>query len=93
MRIVRLTRGRLAVLDHTPAGEELLLTVPTMHPQTAPAVRTQVFELVMRRLYGEALELAQATNDEIARRTPEANELATMLAETPHRSVRGAVAA
>lgn len=68
---------------------DVLLTVPNMHPDTPPPVRVQVFELVLRRLYGEAAELATAVADEITHRSAEASRLAALMAQTPHKNARG----
>lgn len=70
-----------------------LLAVPPMHRDTPAAVRVQVFELVLRRLFGEALELAQATTDEIDHRSAAAHKLAALMAQTPHKNARGTAAA
>jgi hypothetical protein len=93
-RIVHLQNGHMAIRRVAANGEQLLLTVPALHSLTPPAVRTQVFELVIRGLFGEALDLATSTADVIERKEAERQRLAKMMAETPHRNQRGlAVAA
>ena len=69
-----------------------LLSVPPMHPATPRTVRVQVFELVLRRLWGEALELATATADDIDRRSRGLQQLNSIMAQTPHRNTRGIAA-
>lgn len=65
-----------------------LLAVPPMHPATPPPIRVQVFELVLRRLWGEALELATAAADAIERRPGETHQVAALMAQTPHKNAR-----
>lgn len=72
---------------------DVLLAVPTLHPQMTSADRSKVFELVLRRLYGEACDLAQDTADEIDRRAADLQRLAALMRATPHRNARGSVAA
>ncbi len=93
-RVRALPGQRLAirVLGATPE-QDVLLAVPGLHPQMPGPIRVQVFELVLRRLYGEACDLAQATADEIEHRAAARQRLAALMAQTPHRNARGTVAA
>lgn len=88
MNLVTLRDGRLAIRVDNP---DRLLTVPTMHPATPPAVRVQVLELVLRRLFGEALDLAVAESDAIEFRAARMGvDLAGLMSETPHHTPRRA---
>lgn len=89
MSRIRVLHGqRIAIRDG-----DVLLAVPALHPSTPRATRIQVFELVLRRLYGEACDLAQDTADEIEHRAAQRARLAALMAQTPHRNARGHAAA
>lgn len=92
-RIVKLPHGGLAVRSTTSSGEQLLLTVPPMHPMTSREARVQVFELVLRGLFGEAATIADIEREAIEFRDRGLGAVAALMAETPHRGARGAVAA
>lgn len=66
-----------------------LLAVPAMHRDTPSATRVQVFELVLRRLYGEAVDLTTSVADDLDRTTVARARLASLMAQTPHASRRG----
>lgn len=77
--------------------DDTLLSVPPMHPKTPHAIRVQVLELVLRRLYGEAHDLAMDTATAIIRDArkrdqmigeKESEVLAGMLSQAPHSTPR-----
>lgn len=69
------------------------LAVPPMHPDTPRDTRVQVLELVLRRLFGEAYDLAAAAEDARLHRGARFASISSIMAQTPHRNARGAVAA
>ncbi len=85
----RIVTGHRLAIRHG----DVLLAVPPIHPQTPRVVRQRILELVLRRLIGEAHELALAEADDIEHRSVDAKRLASLMAQTPHRNARGAVAA
>lgn len=79
------TFGRPLAIRH----DDALLHVPNMHPQTPSHIRVRVFELVLRRQWGEAVELAVDTADWIERRARQQQQLDALMRQTPHRNRRG----
>jgi hypothetical protein len=49
---------------------DVLLSVPAMHPATPRSVRIEILELVLRRQWGEAHDLAKSTADALDGREP-----------------------
>jgi hypothetical protein len=83
LTLVHLQDRRLVI--RTFSGDvPVSLAVPAMHPLTPRSVRVEVFALVLRRLYGEACELAQATADAIDDRDRRAADVGVVMAEVPH---------
>lgn len=68
---------------------DTLLAVPPMHRATPPATRQQVFSYVLRRQYGLAASIAEDARSAIEQRGRRRAMLAQLMAETPHRNVRG----
>lgn len=66
---------------------DVALAVPAMHPATPRADRVVIFELVLRRLYGEALDHAEAVADAIERRETR-DKLLGLISEAPHHTDR-----
>lgn len=87
MNLVHLTDGRLALRDRG-----VLLAVPPMHPDTPPEDRRRVFELVLRRLYGEAYDVAEGAREAIERRRSKnyVPNLAQLIEERPHHTEKRA---
>lgn len=72
---------------------DVSLAVPAMHPDTPSPVRVAIFELVLRRQYGEALDLARDSADDIDRHgrvlsKSDADNIAVLISETPHATDR-----
>lgn len=87
-RVVSLNGGRLAVRD-----KGVLLAVPPMHDDIPRAVRVQILELVLRRLFGEAYDLAAAAEDARLNRGGTFASISSIMAATPHKNARGSLAA
>ena len=85
MDLVHLPHGRLAIRDG-----DALLAVPTFHPTTPHSVRTQILELVLRRLVGEAYDLAAGTWDTRRDDGTAFDRLDALISERPHRPERRA---
>lgn len=69
------------------------LAVPPMHPDIPRATRVEVYELVLRRLFGEAYDLAAFAEDARLDRGRRFASISSIMAQTPHRNARGALAA
>lgn len=91
MELVTLTDGRLALRDTT---RDCLLAVPPMHPLTAGPVRAQVLDYVARRQYGLAASVADIEREliELREHHMPGGNVATLMAETPHRMTGRAAA-
>jgi hypothetical protein len=88
VHVVRLTGGRIAIRDRG-----VLLAVPTLHDDIPRAVRVEVYELVLRRLFGEALDLANAADDARLNKVGTFASIHSLMKATPHKNARGSVAA
>ncbi|MEU7817046.1 hypothetical protein [Pseudonocardia sp. NPDC049154] len=83
-RIISADRIAIRVDQHT------LLAVPPMHPATPSPIRVKVFELVLRRQFGEACQVATEWNDHITGDAGPRARLASLMSQTPHKNARGA---
>ena len=82
---MRRRTGRLAIRPG-----DVLLSVPTMHPDTPSPVRVQVFEYVLRRQPTLAAMVAEMAAEVIEHREAHLGKVASLMAETPHRNQRWA---
>jgi hypothetical protein len=57
-KVLKAEHGKTLAIRVQRGAETLLLSVPPMHPQTPREIRVQVFELVLRRQYGLAEQVA-----------------------------------
>lgn len=65
------------------------LAVPPMHPDIPRPVRVQVYELVLRRLFGEAYDLAASAEDARLDRAGTFASISSLMSKTPHKNARG----
>ena len=86
--VVRLRSGHVAIRDGV-----ALLAVPPMHFDTPRTVRVKVYELVLRRLFGEAYDLAADVEDARTRRGGTFASISSLMAQTPHKNARVRAAA
>jgi len=88
MELVKLRDGRQAIRD----GDKLL-AVPPMHPDIPGDVRLKVYELVLRRQWGAALDVAQEAEDAREHRSGVMASLHALISARPHRGGSGYAAA